>query len=121
MDYAATTAVPDTAAQHGKRRRKSAARGPRAHATRGRAKGEKVDQRGLPTTGRVARILYGQGFGFIRIDERRDVFFHRKDVFGGMFNELSVDDGVTLELIEDALTGPRAVRVAVQPKQSSAA
>jgi len=80
-----------------------------------------VDQRGSPTTGRVARILYGQGFGFIRIEERRDVFFHRKDVFGGMFNELSVDDDVTLELIEDALTGPRAVRVAVQPKQPSAA
>lgn len=119
MDYAATTAVPDTVASSGKRRRKSATRASRV--MKGRAKGEKVDQRGLPTTGRVARILYGQGFGFIRIDERRDVFFHRKDVFGGGFNELSVDDNVALELIEDALTGPRAVRVAPGPKHSTAA
>lgn len=119
MDYAAITAVPDTAADSGKRRRKSGTRVPRV--AKGRAKGEKVDQRGQPTTGRVARILYGQGFGFIRIDERRDVFFHRKDVFDGTFNELSVDDQVALELIEDALTGPRAVRVAPRPKQSSAA
>jgi cold shock CspA family protein len=119
MDYAATTAVPDTAADSGKRRRKSGTRAPRVN--QGRAKGEKVDQRGRPTTGRVTRILYGQGFGFIRIDERRDVFFHRKDVFDGTFNELAVDDHVALELIEDALTGPRAVRVAPRPKQSSAA
>ena len=119
MDYAAITAVPDTAADSGKRRRKSGTRAPRVN--KGRAKGEKVDQRGRPTTGRVTRILYGQGFGFIRIDERRDVFFHRKDVFDGTFNELAVDDHVALELIEDALTGPRAVRVAPRPKQSSAA
>jgi len=119
MDYAATTAVPDTVASSGKRRRKSATRASRV--MKGRAKGEKVDQRGRPTTGRVARILYGQGFGFIRIDERRDVFFHRKDVFGGGFNDLSVDDHVALELIEDALTGPRAVRVEPGPKHSTAA
>ena len=119
MDYATTTAATDTLADSGKRRRKSGARASRV--ARGRAKGEKVDQRGEPTTGRVAWILYGQGFGFIRIDERRDVFFHRKDVFGGRFNELSVDDHVALELIEDSLTGPRAVRVALEPKQSTAA
>jgi cold shock CspA family protein len=118
MDYVATTTAPDTAG-NGKRRRKPAARTPRA--IRGRAKGEKVDQRGRPMTGRVTRILYGQGFGFIRVDERRDVFFHRKDVFGGTFNELVVDDHVALELVEDALTGPRAVRVAPRPKHSTAA
>src|SRR5262249_12023766 len=117
MDYVATPAVHD-APGTGKRRRKAATRVPRA--TKGRAKGEKVDQRGHPTTGRISRILYGQGFGFIRVDER-DVFFHRKDVFGGSFNELAVDDRVVLELIEDALTGPRAVRVAPRPKQSTAA
>ncbi len=119
MEYAETTAVPNVAAESGKRRRKSTARATRG--VKGRAKGEKVDQRGRPTTGQVTRILYGQGFGFIRIDERRDVFFHRKDVFDGDFNELAVHDTVALELIEDELTGPRAVRVAPRPKQSTAA
>ena len=117
MDYAATTTVPDSGS--GKRRRKAATRASRG--AKGRAKGEKVDQRGRPMMGRVTRILYGQGFGFIRVDERRDVFFHRKDVFGGTFNDLAVDDRVALELVEDALTGPRAVRVAPQPKHSTAA
>jgi len=119
MDYAPTSGVHDGAGTGKRRRKAAAARVPRA--ARGRAKGEKVDQRGHPTTGRIARILYGQGFGFIRVDERRDVFFHRKDVFGGRFNELAVDDHVALELIEDALTGPRAVRVAPRPKHSTAA
>jgi cold shock CspA family protein len=118
MDYAATSGVHEGTGT-GKRRRKAAARVPKA--ARGRAKGEKVDQRGEPTTGRIARILYGQGFGYIRVDERRDVFFHRKDVAGGKFNELAVDDRVALELIEDALTGPRAVRVAPRPKHPTAA
>jgi cold shock CspA family protein len=49
------------------------------------------------------------------------VFFHRKDVLTGTFNELAVDDQVALELVEDALTGPRAVRVAREPKRSTAA
>lgn len=118
MEYVATPAVHDAPAT-GKRRRKSTTRASRV--VKGRAKGEKVDQRGRPTTGRVERILYGQGFGFIRADGRRDVFFHRKDVFGGAFNELTVGDAVELELVEDTLTGPRAVRVAARPKQSSAA
>ena len=119
MDYATTGAVHDSGTVQERRRRKPRNHSPRA--TKGRAKGEKVDQRGRPMAGRVARILYGQGFGFIRADGRRDVFFHRKDVFGGAFNELAVDDHVELELIEDTLTGPRAVRVALQPKRSSAA
>jgi cold shock CspA family protein len=118
MELAATNAAND-AVTSGKRRRK-----PRVGTSRsaaGRAKGEKVDQRGRPTKGRIARILYGQGFGFVRVDGRRDVFFHRKDVLTGTFNELAVDDQVALELVEDTLTGPRAVRVAREPKRPSAA
>lgn len=108
MELAATNTAHGDAAGIGKRRRKPRVRASRS--TAGRAKGEKVDQRGRPTKGRIARILYGQSFGFIRVDGR-SVFFHRKDVLAGTFNELAVDDHVALELVEDALTGPRAVRV----------
>jgi cold shock CspA family protein len=83
---------------------------PKKPRRRGRAKGEKIDQRGRPATGRISRIQYGQGHGFIRA-EGRDVFFHRKDVSDGSFNALEVGDRVELELVEDALTGPRAGRV----------
>jgi cold shock CspA family protein len=118
MEAGVTNTAPDAEGKGGRRRK------PRVRAVRstaGRAKGEKVDQRGRPMRGRIARILYGQGFGFVRVDGRRDVFFHRKDVVTGTFNELAVDDHVALELVEDALTGPRAVRVAHEPKRSTAA
>jgi len=119
MDYAVNNAANDTEAGVGKRRRKPRIRVSRS--ARAQAKGEKPDQRGRPTTGRIARILYGQSHGFIRVDDRRDVFFHRKDVSGGTFNELALDDSVEFELIEDALTGPRAVRVTRRPEKALAA
>ena len=117
MEVVMTGAAQDATGQ-GKRPRK-----PRVGASRSagkRAKGEKVEQRGRPMRGRIARILYGQGSGFLKVDGR-SVFFHRKDVVTGTFNELAVDDRVALELVEDALTGPRAVRVAREPKRSTAA
>ena len=53
----------------------------RQRAIKGRAKGVKPEERGKRTSGKILRMLYGQSYGLI------------------------------FELIEDALTGPRAVRV----------
>jgi cold shock CspA family protein len=39
------------------------------------------------------------------------VFFHRKDAKAALFNTLDIGDRVQFELIDDSLTGPRAVRV----------
>src|SRR5262245_18016232 len=58
MDYAVNNAANDTEAGVGKRRRKPRIRVSRS--ARAQAKGEKPDQRGRPTTGRIVRILYGQ-------------------------------------------------------------
>ena len=77
----------------------------------GRAKGPKIEERGHRTIGRIVRMLYGQSYGLIRIDDRRDVFFHRKDAKAALFNALDIGDRVVFELIDDPLTGPRAVRV----------
>ena len=79
--------------------------------TKGRARGVTLDQRGRPMMGRVARILHGQGHGFIRAKDSRLLYFHRHDVATGLFNALAVHDRVAFEVIEDALVGPRAVRV----------
>jgi cold shock CspA family protein len=76
---------------------------------KGREKGVKPEERGQRMTGRIARMLYGQSHGFIRADDGREVFFHRKDAVA--FNSLSVKDRVAFEVIEDAIAGPRAVRV----------
>ena len=78
---------------------------------KGRAKGAKPEERGQRASGRVARMLYGQSYGLIRMDDRRDVFFHRKDAKAALFNALDIGDRVVFELIDDSLTGPRAVRV----------
>jgi cold shock CspA family protein len=68
--------------------------------------------RGRPTTGRIAKLLVGQSHGFIRLADDREIFFHRGDLQEDTkFNELRIGDGVTFELLEDAVSGARAIRV----------
>lgn len=67
--------------------------------------------RGRPTKGRITNILRGQGHGFIRATDGRDVFFHRGDSEEGAFNDLAVGQAVSFEIVEDAVSGPRAMRV----------
>ena len=65
--------------------------------------------RGRPATGRIAKILIGQGHGFIRLRDDREIFFHRGDVREGTaFNDLHIGDTVTFELLEDSVSGARA-------------
>lgn len=70
------------------------------------------DRRGRPTSGRIIRLLVGQGHGFIRVANDREVFFHRSDVREGTsFNDFVVGTTVTFELLEDRVSGARALRV----------
>jgi cold shock CspA family protein len=70
------------------------------------------DPRGRPATGRIAKILVGQGHGFIRLRDDREIFFHRGDSRDGTaFNDLQIGDTVTFELLEDSVSGARALRV----------
>jgi len=62
-------------------------------------------------TGRIVRIMRGQGQGFIRDEGGRDVFFDRRDLVDVGFNELEVGDSVAFELIEDRFSGPRGLHV----------
>ncbi len=68
--------------------------------------------RGIASSGRIIKLMIGQGHGFIRLANHREVFFHRSDVSEGTsFNELAVGDSVTFELVEDRISGSRALRV----------
>ena len=78
---------------------------------KGREKGDKPVEHGERMTGRVVQIYYGQGHGFIRARDGRQLFFHRRDVAAAHFNTFTVGDGVAFEIIEDELAGPRAVNV----------
>ena len=66
---------------------------------------------GEPTTGRIVRIVRGQGHGFVRAKDGREVFFHRADVEGREFHDLAEGDKVVFELVEDVVSGARALRL----------
>lgn len=63
-------------------------------------------------TGKIVKLMVGQGHGFIRLPDHREIFFHRGDVSEGTsFNEFAIGDRVAFELLEDAVSGARALRV----------
>jgi hypothetical protein len=73
---------------------------------------------GKPATGRIVNLLVGQGHGYIRVTDMRRVYFHRSDLQDGTaFNDLQIGDAVQFELLEDAVSGARALRV-VRRKQA---
>ena len=67
---------------------------------------------GTRVAGRIVKMLIGQGYGFIRLPNAREVYFHRADLQDGTaFNGLRVGDAVKFELLEDMVSGPRALHV----------
>ena len=75
---------------------------------------------GTPSMGRIARLLIGQSYGFIRVRNGCAVFFHRADLRdAATFNTLQVGDLVAFELVNDRVSGARAIRVAPARRSSS--
>jgi len=69
--------------------------------------------RGVPASGRIAKLFVGQGHGLIRLTSGREVYFHRADMQEGTsINDFSVGDAVTCEVLDDRVSGARALRVA---------
>ncbi len=81
--------------------------------------GRPPERRGVSKTGRIVTLFIGHGHGFIRLADDREVFFHRSDVREGTsFNAFAVGDAVKFELLEDDVSGPRAVLVELrQPRR----
>jgi hypothetical protein len=70
------------------------------------------ERRGVQSTGRIVKLFVGQGHGFVRVMNNRDIYFHRSDLpEGTSINDFTVGDSVTFELLEDAVSGARALRV----------
>jgi cold shock CspA family protein len=90
----------------------------KAAPARNTASGRPADRRGTPSAGRIVALYIGQSHGLIRLADARDVFFHRSDLRDGVsFNDLAVGDRVTFELLEDKVSGPRAVQVEPRPSR----
>jgi cold shock CspA family protein len=70
------------------------------------------ERRGVASTGCIAALRTGQGHGFIRVASGREIYFHRSDLDKGTsFNDFAVGQTVTFELLEDRVSGARALRV----------
>ena len=68
--------------------------------------------RGTLVTGRIVSLLIGQCHGFIRLPNAREIYFHRADLQEGIaFHDLQIGNAVAFELLEDAVSGARALRV----------
>jgi len=107
-------AIPAAGANHAGKYVPGHPRGPvrRKVPARNAAAVPPAERRGTPSSGRIVALFVGQGHGFIRLTNDREVFFHRSDVREGTsFNDLSVGDDVLFELLEDQVSGPRGLRV----------
>ena len=87
-------------------------RGRKVQAARKAPVGRPLALRGTPRSGRIVTLVFGQGHGFIRLNDGRKVFFHRSDLREGTsFNTFAEGQTVMFELLEDAISGPRALHV----------
>jgi hypothetical protein len=70
------------------------------------------ERRGAASTGRIVKLLIGQSYGYIRLPNGREIYFHRGDREDATtFNGFALGDPVSFELLKDAVSGARAVRV----------
>jgi len=57
--------------------------------------------------GRIKKIIYDRGFGFVRGDDGNEVFFHRTELNNVDFDSLEEGQAVTFEVVNSP-KGPRA-------------
>jgi len=68
--------------------------------------------------GKIARLLVDQGYGFIRTDDDRELYFSRENVVHPVFDHLEV--GAAVQFIEDVSgESPQAKRVTVGKHEGS--
>jgi CspA family cold shock protein len=60
--------------------------------------------------GRISKIIENRGFGFIELDEGKDIFFHCSDVEGD-FKVLEEGDLVSYEVTEGRDNKDKAIKV----------
>ncbi len=89
--------------------------GDRYHASRSRGRGRTRARRaagptpaptGPKSKGRIKKMVRDRGFGFIRGDDGKEVFFHRSGMNGSDYDSISEGDNVEYVIQE----GPRGAR-----------
>jgi len=94
---------------------------PRNRSSRGRrgrrTQGPTVAPTGPKSRGRIKKMVRDRGFGFIRGDDGKEVFFHRSGLNGADYDALSEGDVVEYVIQE----GPRGARAEHVKNVSAAA
>jgi len=62
------------------------------------------------TKGTIKKLM-DNGFGFIKIEEGKDLFFHRNEIEGVEFSSLRAGQEVEFEMGQDSKGRPQAVKV----------
>jgi CspA family cold shock protein len=68
------------------------------------------EQEVVVPVGAIKKIIADRGFGFIRGEDGKEIFFHRSGLQGLTFETLQEGQSVEFDL-EDAARGPRASNV----------
>ncbi len=61
-------------------------------------------------TGKIKKVAYERGFGFISDTDGRELFFHQSSLIDVKLDELQSDQQVEFE-VEKAEKGPQAVNI----------
>ena len=80
----------------------------------------RVNRKAANPRGRVMRIFPDEGFGFVRADDGRQIYFHRNSLLAGQFDHLKTGTKVQLH-VEEGEDGPQASSLHVVRRQSRAA
>jgi len=74
---------------------------------------------GPKSRGRIKKMVRDRGFGFIRGDDGKEVFFHRSGLNGADYDQLSEGDAVEY-VIQEGPRGARAEHVKAAPPEGEA-
>ncbi len=90
--------------------------------SRGRGRGRGAAGRaptGPRLRGTIKKMVRDRGFGFIRGDDGKEVFFHRSGLAAGEYDGMSEGDAVEY-VVQEGPRGPRAENVRVVPPGADA-
>jgi CspA family cold shock protein len=69
------------------------------------------------TKGTIKKLM-DNGFGFIKTEEEKDLFFHRNEIEGVEFSSLRAGQEVEFEMGQDSKGRPQAVKVRLVETQA---
>jgi cold shock CspA family protein len=71
-----------------------------------------IERAAVPASGRITALAVGMGTGFIQLSTDNKVFFHRADLQAGTsINDFRLGDPVEFDLVNDPVSGARALHV----------